>query len=295
VDFEQLAQAFGGKSPVHSKGDISFDLAGRGMDAQSFMSTMTGKLEIISGSGSVDFNAGDGMGAALVKALVPNAATQKPQLTCAVARFNANNGILTANGLLLDSNYATVAGTGTVNMRSQSLDMVLKPVPKGATTVTSLTTATPVHVSGPLSQPGYSIEPDALLQKAVGGLFAPGQKINTGVPRVDANGGGNPCVTAINNPQPIMVDPPKTEQIFKDVRDTVKDNYKNIGDIVKDPKAGLGGLLKGLGGNQAAPAATPAMAPSPQPAAQPAAQPAPAPAPSKEQKAIESLKGLFGK
>ncbi len=295
VNFDELAKSFGSKSPVHSNGDITFDLTGRGMDAQAFMSTMSGKLEMVSGPGKVDFNAGNGMGAAMVKALVPNAATQSPQLTCAVARFNANDGVLTSNGLLLDSNYATVAGQGTVNLGNQSVNMVLRPVPKGATTVSSLTTATPIRVTGTLNNLSYVPEADAILQKAVGGLFSPGQKINTGVPRVEGMGGSNPCVTAINNPQPIMIDPPKTEQIFKDVRDTVKDNFKNVKDIVKDPGKGLGGILQGLGGKQPAPAN--ANAPAPQPQVQPAnAPPAPAPAPKNEQeKAMDALKGMFGK
>jgi uncharacterized protein involved in outer membrane biogenesis len=286
VDFDQLAQTFGSKSPVHSKGDITFDLAGRGLDANAFMSTMTGKIEMVSGPGNVDFDPGNGISAGLVKSLVPAAATEKAKLTCAVARFNANNGILTSNGLLLDSNYATVAGNGSVNMKAQTLDITLKPVPKGATTLSSLTTAVPVHISGPLAQPGYSVEPDAVLSKALGGLLTPGQKISTGVPRVDANAtGGNPCVLALNNPQPIMVDPPKTEQMFKDVRDTVKD-------VIKDPTSSLGSLL---GGGKKPAAATPAAAPA---AATPTSgqPPAPAPAPADNKtKAIDALKGLLGK
>jgi hypothetical protein len=160
-------------------------------------------------------------------------------------------------------------------MKSQTLDMVLRPVPKGATTVSSLTSATPIRVTGPLSGPSYMPEADAILQKAVGGLLSPGQKINTGVPRVEGVGGATPCVTAINNPQPIMVDPPKTEQIFKDVRDTVKDNYKNVKDLVKNP-GGIGNLLKGGQPATAQPAPNGQAAPS-------------------NQKPLDALKGLLGK
>jgi uncharacterized protein involved in outer membrane biogenesis len=302
VDYQQLAASFGTKSPVASRGDISFDLSGHGLSAEEFQASANGKIEVTSGAGAVDFNGGNGMGGAMIKALVPVSATEKPKLSCAAVRFNVISGMLKSNGLLLDSNYATVGGDGTVNLANQNVDMVLRPVPKGATTVTSLTSATPIRVRGTLSNLSYVPEADAILQKAVGGIFSPGQKISTGVPMVSANAAGNPCVAALNNPQMIMVDPPKTEQIIKDVRDTVKDQYKGIRDAIKNPKEGLGNLL---GIKQPAPAAQPTAQPaaalSPQPEAAPAVAPAAAPEaapaaqPSKADKAMDALKGMFGK
>jgi uncharacterized protein involved in outer membrane biogenesis len=307
VDYAALAQSFGSKSPVNSRGDITFDLNGRGLDAQAFMQTLAGKIEITSGPGDVELSGGNGFGGAIVKTLLPVSATEKPKLTCVALRLNADGGLMKINGFVLDSNYATVGGEGSINLQNQTADLTLKPIPKGTTQVTSLTSAVPVRVSGPLNQLNYSPSTDAVAQKAVAGLLSPGQKINTGVPQVNATASGNPCLIALNNPQPIMLDPPKTEQIFKDVRDSVKDNYKDIREVVKDPKKGLQQLLGG--GQQQPPAAAPATAPSPQPAAAPAAAPttpaptpeaaptAPAPAaapePTREEKAMDALKGLL--
>ncbi|HVY12989.1 MAG TPA: AsmA family protein, partial [Alphaproteobacteria bacterium] len=73
VDYEKMAASFGGKSPVNSHGDISFDLTGRGLTAQAFMATMNGRLEATMGPGDVAWNGNSGLSGALTKTLVPNA------------------------------------------------------------------------------------------------------------------------------------------------------------------------------------------------------------------------------
>ncbi len=238
VDIAKLAESFGSKSPVAAQGDITFDVTGRGLSPEGFLPGLGGTIELVLDKGDVDWQNSAGLAGALVKVLLPAATREKPRLVCAVARFNATDGILTTRDLLLESNYATVGGQGSVDLGGMTADLLLRPVPKGATTVTSLTTATPIRVKGPLAELSYEPQADAVLQKALKGVLRPGQKISTGVPRVHDNVGGNPCVAALGNPRPIMVDPPKTKQIIKDLRDKAKETYKDIRKTIKDIRSG---------------------------------------------------------
>jgi len=52
------------------------------------------------------------------------------RLRCAVANLNLKQGIATPQALVIDTTDTIVTASGTINFRSETLDLVTKPVPK---------------------------------------------------------------------------------------------------------------------------------------------------------------------
>lgn len=272
VDLPLLAQKFKSKLPVSSRGDISADLRMNGLTPESMMASLGGKLEIALGEGTFDMGGADETAVNLVKFLFPQGAVQqKPNISCAALRFNAANGVLTTNGLVLESNFATVGGEGTIDLGGQNVDLLLRPVPKESKTASLI--ATPVRVSGPMAKPGFAPQQDALFQKVSGILRGSSGPVSTGVPQVKPVANGNACIAALNNPQPIMVTPPSAKEVLKDNVQQVKDRINQGKDSIKSLKDMFNG--KGATNNGTAPATE---------GQQPAAQ-----------DTINKLKGLLGR
>ena len=64
------------------------------------------------------------------------------------------DGIAKTDKLLLDTSRLTVAGSGTLDLDSEELDLVLSPRPKQARLVS---VANPVRVTGTLSDPNVAV------------------------------------------------------------------------------------------------------------------------------------------
>lgn len=125
------------------------------------------------------------------------------KITCGAVRFKGNNGLLTSNGILLDSSLATVAGEGTVDLRSEQLKLTFKPQTKDAKLANF---SAPVFVNGSLAQP--QVKADAVGAVAgiagsflgkdlpvVGGLNKAALKVPVVNPaQPDA------CIAALDNP-----------------------------------------------------------------------------------------------
>lgn len=256
VDVPALAKAFGSHSPVQAPADVVLDLKGRGLDPEALKHTLTGSIQLVFGSGTFDLGGNDSKAVALMKILFPQGAVQaNPRLNCSAIRFNARDGTLTSNGLLLDSNFATVAGEGSLNLASNDVSMVMRHVSKESKSA-SLMDNVPLRVSGHLGDLSFMPEESALVQKAatlLGGSSAP---VSSGVPRVDAAvGGKNPCLAALQNPQMIMLTPTKPQDALKDTVKDATQRYKDIRDQAKDMIKGKDGkvdpanLMKGLFGH----------------------------------------------
>lgn len=92
----------------------------------------------------------------VLKLLSPGSplATQN-KVTCGTVRFKAQDGVLSSNGILLDTSLATVLGEGTINLRQENLQLTFQPKTKDAK-LASL--AGPMFVSGPLTKPGFKLD-----------------------------------------------------------------------------------------------------------------------------------------
>ena len=153
---------------VHGSGTIGgravIDATGNSM--ATILGTGNGSLQLtMSGGGDisallVDIS-GFEVGNAILSALgVPN----RDPIECFVGDFALQRGVLETRTLLLDTEQNIVSGTGSVNLRSETLDMRLKTDSKHFSIGTL---PAPIAITGSLKSPG--IKPDLLTLGARGG------------------------------------------------------------------------------------------------------------------------------
>ena len=76
-------------------------------------------------------------------------------IRCAVADFQAHQGVLTAQSLLLDTEPVLITGGGTIELASQTLDLELEGHPKE---LRVLRVSAPISIQGPLTHPHLALE-----------------------------------------------------------------------------------------------------------------------------------------
>jgi uncharacterized protein involved in outer membrane biogenesis len=96
-------------------------------------------------------------------------------LRCAVADFQARNGVMNLDRSIMDTGVVTVTGSGVVDLRRETLDLQLKGKPKK---FELLRVRAPITVKGTLLQPKVGVDivkaaPQAILSVAVGVFAAP--------------------------------------------------------------------------------------------------------------------------
>jgi uncharacterized protein involved in outer membrane biogenesis len=88
-------------------------------------------------------------------------------LRCAVARFDARQGGLTAEQMILDTDSVLIQGKGTVDMKTETMNMEIKGEPK-ALRIGRI--HAPITISGPIASPQVGIKAQAALGQ--GGIAA---------------------------------------------------------------------------------------------------------------------------
>jgi uncharacterized protein involved in outer membrane biogenesis len=73
-------------------------------------------------------------------------------IRCAFADFGVQDGLMTSRGLAFDSTDTIIVGEGTMNLKDESLDLLLKPRPKDRSI---LTLRSPLRVGGTFKDPSF--------------------------------------------------------------------------------------------------------------------------------------------
>jgi hypothetical protein len=82
---------------------------------------------------------------------------------CAVAGFQAHDGVLASQTLILDTEQVLIVGEGSIHMDSEAIDLSLRGHPKRF----GFRVRSPALVRGTLSHPSYAIQPrDVVAQTA---------------------------------------------------------------------------------------------------------------------------------
>jgi len=225
-----------GKGPIiGGKSDLKADLKGSGDSVRAIMASATGETSVGVGEGklrnkAVDLAAGDLLFQVL-GALNPFAKSEDTtQMTCAAVRFVIRDGVATADkGIAMRTNQVDVVGSGTVDLRSEELDLGIKPRARGGVGLSlSSPLAGLVKVGGTIAKPSIGIDAAGTLKTAAsvgagvatGGLSVVGEML---IDKVTAD--EDPCRTALGLAQQSQAKP-KTET----------------------KKQSSGGLLKGIFG-----------------------------------------------
>ncbi len=80
----------------------------------------------------------------------------KTALRCGIADFKTQDGIMTAQTIVIDTGVVLTTGSGTVNLKNENLDVHLKGEPKD---MHLLRLRTPILVGGTLLKPSFGIDP----------------------------------------------------------------------------------------------------------------------------------------
>jgi uncharacterized protein involved in outer membrane biogenesis len=99
----------------------------------------------------------------------------KTELRCAVAHFQARNGVLTANRIIVDTTPVLSTGEGRIDLRDETMSLRITGQAKEPRLI-RLTA--PVTVNGPIVQPKFGVEASGALAQggaaaALGALVAP--------------------------------------------------------------------------------------------------------------------------
>ena len=96
-----------------------------------------------------------------------SADASKTRINCAICDLNFNQGLMTSELAVLDTQYSTVFLDGQVNLKNEQLDLKVSPEAKGVT----LSVAFPVLVKGTMAAPNIDVEKKGALIKT-GQLWA---------------------------------------------------------------------------------------------------------------------------
>ena len=164
----QLAKLFPTvKQAQSSIGDLNglVELAGTGDSVGKLLGSANGKIGVYMDEGKIsrflmELVALDLWDVARVKLR----GDQDIEIRCAIADFGVKGGIAQANALVFDTTVTNVSGGGTINLKTEEMDLDFKPRPKDRG-VGSL--RTPLHMKGTFSKP--DIGPDMGKLAARGG------------------------------------------------------------------------------------------------------------------------------
>ena len=221
LEVGELAVVSDGSAAVEGPLAIDISLHAQGNSLAQIMATLNGDVHLLMEKGSADAKALDVLvgGLTAILGTIFTEQSSKTQINCAISHLKLDDGILTPQLIVLDTQYSTVFAEGQVDLKKEQLDIKVTPQAKGVT----LSIAYPVRLYGQLNKPEIEIvKTDALLK--TGELWANVVYPPSLLIKFSDLGGGrkNPCVSMVAEKAGIPI----------------------LGDIGK----AAGGLVKGVGG-----------------------------------------------
>jgi len=193
--------------------DIELDLKSQGNSIAELMSGLNGKTMMVMGGGSINQKAikllGSDLSSDFLQLLNPLKREEDyTKFNCFAGGFDIKDGLAKSSALVLDTPQVSVLGYGKIDLKTEEIDLLLKPSPQTGMGINGLAKLSmslgeltkTLRLTGTLSNPSLSIDAAGsiiTLGKAIGGvvLFGP-----FGVAAVLANGqfgDKNPCVAII--------------------------------------------------------------------------------------------------
>jgi len=144
-------------------------LTGTGNSVHAAASNASGTFTAVVPSGGMRHSLAEWTGVDVLTALSLNLAgdNSNTNLRCAVASFDAKQGVLTSQQVLIDTDPVRVEGAGHINMRDETLDMQLQGKPKNFQFVRL---RAPITVNGPWQHPVLGVKAGSVV--AQGGIGA---------------------------------------------------------------------------------------------------------------------------
>jgi uncharacterized protein involved in outer membrane biogenesis len=159
----------GSDKPISGLLEARAVLTGTGKSVHAAASNANGTFTAVVPTGGMRHSLAEWTGVDVLSALSLNLSgdTSNTNLRCAVASFDARNGMMTSNQLLIDTDPVRVEGGGTINLRDETLDMQMQGKPKNFQLVRL---RAPITITGPLGHPALGVKAGAAV--AQGGIAA---------------------------------------------------------------------------------------------------------------------------
>ena len=144
-------------------------LTGTGSSVHAAASNASGTFTAVVPSGGMRHSLAEWTGVDVLTALSLNLSgdNSSTNLRCAVASFDAKQGVLNSQQMVIDTEPVRVDGRGSINLRDETLDMQLQGKPKHFQFVRL---RAPITVKGPWQHPAVGVEAGSAV--AQGGLGA---------------------------------------------------------------------------------------------------------------------------
>ncbi|RLB32810.1 MAG: hypothetical protein DRH11_10640 [Deltaproteobacteria bacterium] len=202
------------KEPIlEGKLDADVEFNGCGNSVASLMSGLNGKTVVIMGEGRINNNYVELLGADLASGIFRlinpfKDRSDYTQINCFVSGFRIKGGIAKVTALVMDSEKMSVIGDGSINLRTEALDLSLKPSPKrgiktgifGKLSMSFGQLAKPFKLAGTLGNPSLAVDPTQTaltLGKAAGGMALFGPLGIAAALAGSSPSDKNPCLLAI--------------------------------------------------------------------------------------------------
>jgi AsmA protein len=145
-----------------------FDLSGSGNSVGRMLASAHGKLGMVVEGGQVSKLMMEKAGLHLWEILSLNLTGDRlVKLRCAVADFDVAQGVMKAQALVFDTQVTTLIGTGSVDLRRETLDLTFSPKTKNTSPVAL---HSPIYIRGTFAQPAISIDKARVAARAVGAV-----------------------------------------------------------------------------------------------------------------------------
>ena len=191
LDISYLMKERKGTEGLEGNLDVDIDIRAQGASIAGLMGGLNGKTVFVMGKGRVDNKyidiVGGDLGTSLFRLLNPfGKETPNTSINCFVSGFNIKDGIATTTALALNTDHMVVVGEGEIDLKTERLNLSLKPVPKegigtgvtGNLNVSLSELTRPFKLGGTLAHPSLAFDPTQTaiaFGKAIGGivLFGP--------------------------------------------------------------------------------------------------------------------------
>ncbi len=242
IELGELLASAEGSPPIEGPLAVDIHLQGKGSSMAQIMGSLDGRINLLIEQGSADAKALDLFvgGLSAMFGTIFTADSSKTRINCAVCDLSLDNGKLTSELAILDTQYSTVFIEGQANLKSEQLDLKVSPEAKGVT----LSVAFPVLVKGQFARPNIDVEKTGALIKT-GELWATVAYPPAALLKFDdlvGEGKQNPCVSMVAEKGGI----PFVEDVGKVVKGTVEGTgkvVKGVGGVFKDAGSGLGKIF----------------------------------------------------
>jgi uncharacterized protein involved in outer membrane biogenesis len=141
-------------------------LGGSGRSIKDILGRSNGQIRLQMEGGQIDRTIVAALGLDLLRLLgaATGASPDTVEMRCALANLDVKDGMVTTDPLVIDTEIAELGGRGTVDLKSEAIDLSLTARPKETPLLTDLTG---ISVGGRLGKPEIQINPVALAARTV--------------------------------------------------------------------------------------------------------------------------------